>query len=100
MARFIINKKVYDTEKMTLIGRVEKWYEFKGWLQQQIFGKEAGRMHDCDLYRSNKSNYLLVHETDVYSIVGEAITETEAKDLLMRYDYDNYTKLFGELEEA
>ena len=98
MARFVINQKVYDTEKMTLVGRVRKWYELK-WILQQIFGEGVGRMEDCEMYRSNKGNYLLVRESGG-SVIGQAITKEEAKNLLMQYDYDNYTKLFGELEEA
>ena len=100
MACFIINEKVYDTEKMTLVGHVQKWYEFKGWLLQQMFGKGVGRMEECDLYRSTKGNYLLVYYGGNDKYIGEAITAAEAKSLLMQYDYENYIKLFGELEEA
>lgn len=100
MARFIIREKVYDTDKMKLIGHVKKWYEFQGWLRKQVFGDGIGRMNDCELYRSDKGNYLLVHENDCGSTTGEAIEEAEAKGLLMHYDYDSYAELFGELEEA
>lgn len=100
MARFIIREKVYDTDKMKLIGHVKKWYEFQGWLSKQVFGDGMGRMNDCELYRSDKGNYLLVHKNDCGSTMGEAIEKAEAKGLLMRYDYDSYAELFGELEEA
>ncbi len=49
MARFIIQNKVYDTDKMKLVGHVRKWYEFQGWLQKQMFGDGMGRMYDCKL---------------------------------------------------
>ena len=100
MACFVFQEKVYDTNKMKLIGHVRKWYEFQGWLFTQIFGEGVGRMEDCELYRSDKGNYLLVHSKESSTITGEAITEKEAKSLLMKYDYCQYAKLFGELEEA
>lgn len=30
MARFIIQNKVYDTDKMERIAQVSKWYKFQG----------------------------------------------------------------------
>ena len=99
MAMFIIGNKKYDTSKMELIGKVEKWYECKGYLFQQIYGKGIGRKYDCALYRSEKGNWLLTHEAEG-GLVGEAISEDEAKRLLMHYDYTAYSKIYGELEEA
>lgn len=99
--RFIINNKVYDTEKMTLLSsKVRKWYEFTGWLDKALFGDGMGREHNCKLYRTQKGNYLLTHEPDDLHVRAEAITEEEAKRLLLRSDYDTYCKLFGALEEA
>lgn len=98
--RFVINKKVYDTEKMILIGQVQKWYKFQLTTMRIAFGENAGRYEDCKLYRSNKGNYLLTHKLYSNTYEGEAITEEEAKDLLIKWDYENYVKLFGELEEA
>ncbi len=85
---------------MKLIGHVKKWYAFQDWINKRVFGDGAGCTNDCELYRSDKGNYLLVRENDPGKIKGEAIEEAEAKDLLMHYDYDSYAKLFGELEEA
>lgn len=99
MARFIIKNMVYDTDKMEHIGTVKKWYEFRGWVIPQIFGEGVGRMYDCEIYRSKKGNYLLVHDEDAH-IIGEAISKSEAKQLLMHSDYDKYAELFGSLEEA
>lgn len=99
MARYIIQNKVYDTDKMTFVGNVRKWYKFYSWLLQQIYGNDTGRVYDCRLYRSDKGNWLLTHDGDTGGC-GEAIKEKEAKELLMRYDYDAYIKYFGALEEA
>ena len=99
MARFIIKDKVYDTSKMKLIGKVKKWYEYTSYLFKQMLGEGYGRNYDCDLYRSEKGNWLLVHDGESCCI-GEAITEEEAKTLLKQYDYDSYAKEYGELEEA
>lgn len=98
--RFIINEKVYDTDKMTLIGKVRKWYKFTDWFSVIFFGKNYGKTYDCQLYRSQKGNYLLTHESNVGTICGEAISEDEAKTLLLQSDYAAYSKIFGELEEA
>lgn len=99
MARFIIKNKVYDTSKMILIGKVKKWYEYRGYLMKRIYGEGYGTKYDCDLYRSEKGNWLLVHDGECVC-TGEAISEKEAKSLLMQYDYDAYAKEYGELEEA
>ena len=99
MARFIIQDKVYDTSKMKQVGAVSKWYEYTGYLLRQFYGEGVGRRYDCKLYRSDKGNWLLTHEGE-NGLTGEAITEEEAKNLLKRYDYTAYAKLYGELEEA
>lgn len=98
--KFIVNDKVYDTDKMELLGTVRKWYEFTGWLDKALFGEGMGRKYDCKLYRTQKGNYLLTHEPDSSRTVAQAITEEEAKRLLVNSDYDTYCKYFGELEEA
>lgn len=100
MSRFVIQNMIYDTDKMKLVGTVRKWYEFRGWLSQQIFGEGTGRTYDCRLYRSDKGNWLLTHDDDTGAVIGEAIKEEEAKDLIMHSDYDAYTEYFGILEEA
>lgn len=99
MARFVIQNKVYDTDKMKLAGNVRKWYKFTSWVSQQLFGEGMGRIYDCQLYRSDKGNWLLVHEGDT-GLCGEAIKAKEAKELLLHCDYDSYVTLFGALEEA
>ena len=49
---------------------------------------------------SKKGNWLLTHTEDYATKVGEAITEEEAKSLLMRYAPDDYEKRFEEIPEA
>lgn len=99
MPRFVINKKLYDTEKMVFIGDVSKSYKLTSYLEQQLFGQGVMRSFTCKLYRSAKGNWLL---TRIYNgdELGEAITEIEAEQLLMKSNYDAYVKIFGELEEA
>ena len=99
MARFIINEKLYDTAKMERIGKVTKAFPASEW-EKQLFGPGACRRRECDLFRSAKGNWLLVCEKDGATKTGYAITESEARDLLMRSDYKTYVSMFGELEEA
>lgn len=97
---FIINNKKYDTENMTHVASVKKWYEYTGWFEIQMFGKGIGRNYDCELYRSNKGSWLLTHSKGNGYTQAELIPEAEAKDLLMHHDYPAYVSMFGELEEG
>lgn len=98
---FVIKDKKYDTEKMSEIGEVKKWYSMNSQILNSIFGfKNAGRDYTCKLWRSSKGNWLLTSERDYGHFVAEAIEETEAKNLLKIYCLDKYEELFGELEEA
>lgn len=97
---FIIENKKYDTEKMEKIANVKKWYRISNFLTETYCkGQEVGRTYECELWRSKKGNWLLTHISD-YVNVGEAITEKEAKSLLMSYDYKKYEELYNEIEEA
>ena len=49
--------------------------------------------------RSKKGNWLLTHECD-YTAIGEAISENEAKELLLKYAPDEYEELFEKIPEA
>lgn len=95
MSRFVINNLVYDTDKMEHLGAVKKWR--KNEIISMMMHEERGGYKTHNLYRSKKGNYLITYEDCGY-IYAEAIKEDEAKDLLMRYDYDNYRIVFGELE--
>lgn len=97
---FIIGGKKYDTDKMEKVADVKKWYRVDNIFSRALYGeKEVGRYYKCELWRSNKGNWLLTHECD-YAEVGEAISESEAKGLLLRYAPDKYEELFEEIPEA
>lgn len=97
MSVFIINNKKYDTEKMRFLCRVKKWY--KNDFASQIFNRDVGSTYDCNLYRSEKGNYLLTHKID-FTTYGEAISEEEAKQLLIKSNFRLYEQLFDEIEDA
>lgn len=97
---FIINGMKYNTDNMEKVADVKKWYRIDNiFIQTAYQGKEVGRNYDCELWKSQKGNWLLTHELD-YKVVGQAITEEEAKELLMRYALDIYEKEFEEVPEA
>ena len=99
--RFVIGGMKYDTDKMERVAAVRKWYREDNFLNQAMFpGKEVGRIRDCELWKSEKGNWLLTHEEDFQKKYGEAIEEEEAKALLMRYATETYESMFGELPEA
>ena len=99
--QFVINGLKYDTEKMEKVADAKKWYKIDNFLIRAAYpGKEVGRTHDCELWKSAKGNWLLTHEEDYATKYGQAIQEEEAKSLLMRYATDIYEKLYGDLEEA
>lgn len=93
---FPINNLKYDTDKMELVS--DKCHcTWTG----KLFGssmKFDGK--DVKLYKSTKGNWLLVFKKDYGITCGRAISEKEAKNLLLNYDLEVYEKLFGELEEA
>lgn len=97
---FIIKGMKYDTDKMEKVADVEKWYEVHNIFLRAFYGEEkVGKHYECGLWKSKKGNWLLTHEYD-YKTLGEAISESEAKDLLLRYDPDKYEELFGNIPEA
>lgn len=99
--QFVIRGMRYNTEKMQKVATVKKWYREDTFLNRAMFpGQEVGRTHECELWKSPKGNWLLTHEMDYSKSMGEAITEEEAKELLMRYATPIYEKIFGELPEA
>ena len=98
--QFIINGMKYNTDKMEKMADVKKWYQIDNLFMQAAYpDKKFGRYYDCELWKSQKGNWLLTHEAD-YKIIGQAITEEEAKELLMRYATDVYEKEFEEIPEA
>ena len=91
----------YDTDKMERVAAVRKWYKNDSPLMSAVFrGQEVGKTYDCELWKSEKGNWLLTHEGDFQKKYGEAIEEEEAKTLLMHYATETYENMFGELPEA
>lgn len=78
--KFVIQGLKYDTDKMKKIANVKKWYETNSPLVKAIYGNgKVGTTYDCELWRSEKGNWLLTHTEDYNKKVGHAITEEEAK---------------------
>lgn len=84
---------------MDHIATVKKTYPLDSIFFKRLYGENIGRIYECDMYRSFKGNFLLVREESCIKY-GEAITEDEAKRLMMEHDYNAYVKLYGALEEA
>ena len=60
--RFVIQGLKYDTDKMKKIANVKKWYKTNSLLVKAIYGnEEVGTTYDCELWRSEKGNWLLTH---------------------------------------
>lgn len=93
---FIIDNLKYDTEKMELISEKvrQSVYTYIGFLDSKILN-----MYDAELYRSKKGRFLLTWYQN-YKTCASSINDDRAKELLLKYDYEKYEELFGELEEA
>ena len=90
--KFVIQGLKYDTDKMKKIANVKKWYETNSPLVKAIYGnRKVGTTYDCELWRSEKGNWLLTHTEDY---------NKEAKSLLMRYTPDIYETEFEKIPEA
>lgn len=99
--QFVIKGMKYNTENMEKVAEVKKWYQIDNiWTCAVYPGKEVGREYPCELWKSEKGNWLLTHEEDYTIKYGEAIQEEEAKALLMRYATATYETMYGELPEA
>lgn len=73
---FVINYMKYDTDKMEKVADVKKWYEVDNIFSRALYGGErVGRYYRCELWRSEKGNWLLTHEAD-HKTYGKAISES------------------------
>lgn len=88
---FVINNLKYDTDKMKLISDKCE-YQYTGRYTGITFDAE-----DVRLFKSVKGNWLLVYKANYSNEIGRALTEEEAKQLLLNYDLEVYEKLFMEL---
>ena len=96
---FVIKGMKYDTDKMEKVADVKKWYRVDNILSRALYREEVGRYYKCELWKSKKGNWLVTTEYD-YKTFGEAISESEAKGLMMVYAPDKYEELFEEIPEA
>ena len=92
--RFIVNNKIYDTEKSELLCTFQKQWEAKA-----IWGV-IYPLRDTNLYRTVKGAYFITCKEDYDRPCIEVINEDKAKAYLMHYNYDKYAEMLGELEEA
>ena len=93
--RFIVDNKIYDTDKAELLAEGERKYEEKSFLLQCTFYPS----YETKLYKTEKGNYFFVYKSDLYHCI-EVTDEETAKGWLMYKNYPKYVELFGELEEA
>lgn len=92
--RFIVNNKIYDTDKAELLCSFRKQWE-----SETILGT-LYPYRDTNLYKTVKGNYFLTCTADYGTNYIKVIDEANAKNYLMRNNYDKYVEMFGELEEA
>ena len=92
---FIIDNLKYDTDNMELISEKCKYR----YASSNIFGDFFFQGKNVKLFRSKKGRWLLTYNTD-RTTRAVAVTESKVKELLLRYDYLVYEKIFGEIEEA
>lgn len=94
MARFIINDKIYDTET------AEKLCEYDAqWKMETLLGSWYP-FRDTTLYRTKKRAYFRVSNADYGRLQAELLTEEDAKQVLMRQNYEKYCELYKPLEEG
>ena len=92
--RFIVNNKIYDTEKSELLCTFDKRWTIKT-LCSVIY-----TLRETKLYRTAKGAYFLTYKKNYNDTGIEVIEEDMAKEYLMCNNYDKYAEMFGELEEA
>ena len=92
--KFIVNNKLYDTDKAELLCTLKKQWECN-----TFFGK-LYPYRDTNLYKTAKGNYFLTCKGGYGESIIEVIGEVDAKNYLMRNNYTKYVELFGALEEA
>ena len=93
---FVIGNLKYNTDNMELISEKCK-YTYKDNIFRIIY-----YAYNVKLWKSKKNNWLVTYTYDKKSTknIGVSLSESYAKELLLRYDLEAYEKLFDELEEA
>lgn len=93
---FVINNLKYDTDKMSLISEKCRY----NYTLKSPIGTFHNSGKNVKLWRSKKNNWLVTYDREYGCTFGTALSTSEAKDLLLRYDLSVYEDIFGELEEA
>lgn len=93
--KFIINKKIYDTEKSELVIEF-----YKKWKVQSIVGI-LNLTKLSELYRTKKGNWFIVAKGDYDSYHVEVVDDIQVQKILSDHgEIEKYNKYFDELEEA
>ncbi len=94
--RFIVNKKIYDTEKAELICEAQR-----EWIESTILGDMRFKKHS-KLYKTQKGQFFFVAKTDYGNQIKliKLVNENATKSFIMRTDCEKYVDLYGELEEG
>lgn len=102
--RYLLNNKVYDTEKAQKIIKYRQSIEHKG-----LFGYSSYPKYQHTLYKTNKGQFFVhigkyIGNTDISYIDRdyiELLTDEEVKIILNELnDVEKYTELFDDIEEG
>lgn len=88
--RFILNKKLYDTDKAELICTGLKKWDINAVVYARLF---------TSLYRTSKGTFFIVAE-DGKTYRMRIVDQNEAENFCISNSYDKYVEIFGELEEG
>lgn len=88
--RFIVNKKLYDTDNAELICTGLKKWDINAVVYAWL---------STSLYRTSKGTFFIVAE-DGKMCRMKFIDQNEAENFCLRNDYEKYVEIFGELEEG
>lgn len=97
MARFIVDNKLYDTNTAEKI--------CTGYLKRELYSKFLGSTLTTNcratLYKSKKGTWFFTYKIDSFGCNYMLLpTEKEALEFIQRFDYENYCKRYGPLEEG
>lgn len=78
---FLIDGKKYDTKKSELIYK-STWF------------------NETSIFRTKKGNYFMVDTIFGMVVEKSVMSECEAKEFIKSRDWEQYEKVFGEIEEG
>jgi hypothetical protein len=91
---FIHEDKIYDIKTSSLLFRVDHKYFY-----DRILGIEEYRYYST-LYLSANENYFLYIMRRNYQVKIEPLSESQAKQWLIKENVELYKQTFGEIEKA